>query len=538
MRIVKNATLLHGFDRNSALPTLLKPVSMSGRYLHCLLLVAFILSTTSCGFPKYVVQKPSKQQFISEDVAYRLLKSPLQGGYLCKENIRAEISFTDLHRTKNDILFKSHVRLYKSKDQLADDAVTGHFNLENGVMLLESKINYDSWPPPKVFTLVLGRDVAGKGWEGYVEDSRFETCYKAAFASQGSNPTSTLPIDIISPGDAFETAVQMNEIRYPWHLYLLDIAARNGDVNSRNYLTVISHFMKQAEQGDVSAFYKLGDLYSRGDYFEWKGGLHPWSQRDTTFAESYGIYKLPGYIQQPPQSNGLPKNSFFGANWYHKGAEHGSAVAQLELGIFYHQLKDPDDEQAAIWFRKAAEQGDAEGQFLLGFLYVFSKKLTHDYPQGAQWYHKAADQGFVRAQVDFGSLYEYGVGVPRDFAQAALWYRKASNQGDAKGQYLLGLLYTGGKGVPQDYAQAALWYRKAADQGHYEAAGALSNMYAKGLGVKQDSKQADYWYEKSITPAQKFNDIAEGVLNGMAEAAEKEEQYRRMQRELRNGSYY
>lgn len=493
---------------------------------HWLLILALLFFTASCGNLNNTALKNGKQLRISESDAKRLLKSPLQGDYLCSTNIRTEISFSDFNRTGNDINFKSRVRVYKPDNQIIDTVVPGHFNIEIGVLLIESKTTYDSWPIPNKYTLVLGRDLAGKGWEGYVEDSQFETCYKAAFTSQGGYTTSELPVDSISPTDAFETAVQPNEVRYPWQLYTLEIAARHGDITARNYLTVFSHLLNQAQQGDITAFNKLGDLYNYGDLFQWYVGTKSRHNYNFEFAKEYGIYKFPGYIQEKVPSNGLPKNPFLAAFWYHKGAEHGSLISQMELGNFYHNLTMQDDVHAMIWYRKAADQGNAEGQYNLGYLYIHGKGIKLDFKTGAQWIQKSAEQGNPNAQAYLATLYEFGVGVPKDFAQAAVWYSKASDKNIAWAQYHLGLLYYKGEGVTQNYATAIQWFHKAVDNKDYEAAKVLGKMYQDGIGVKQDSKLAAYWYQQSVTPGQRSAAIMSNILGAMADAAE-ENEYRR-----------
>jgi|GEM_PF-459719 len=84
----------------------------------------------------------------------------------------------------------------------------------------------------------------------------------------------------------------------------------------------------QAEQGDATAQFGLGQKYSRGD----------------------------------------SPDSLQAAEWYRKAAEQGHALAQYNLGLMYangHGVLRDDDE-ALLWIRKAAEAGDPGAQHNLG----------------------------------------------------------------------------------------------------------------------------------------------------------------------------
>ena len=76
-----------------------------------------------------------------------------------------------------------------------------------------------------------------------------------------------------------------------------------------------------AEQGDASAQFQLGAMYTFGD--------------------------------------GVPHDTEQGAMWYRKAAEQGNANAQTKLGLMYaYGIGTPKDgAQALFWYRKAAEQG-------------------------------------------------------------------------------------------------------------------------------------------------------------------------------------
>jgi len=84
--------------------------------------------------------------------------------------------------------------------------------------------------------------------------------------------------------------------------------------------------MKLASQGNASAQYNLGVLYSNGG-------------------------KIPRDYRQAME-------------WYMKAIEQGHATAQCNVGSMYYYGKGvPQDYQGAMeWFLKAADQGQADAQ--------------------------------------------------------------------------------------------------------------------------------------------------------------------------------
>ena len=188
-----------------------------------------------------------------------------------------------------------------------------------------------------------------------------------------------------------------------------------------------------AEQGDVTAQYKLGTAYE-------DGSCVPIANEKAVF-------------------------------WYRKAAEQGNSSAQYSLGrMFDYGCGVPEDKQeAAIWYRKAAEQGDGDAQNDLGVMYLTGEGVPEDKTQAAFWFRKAAEQGIATAQNNLGVRYLNGDGIPEDKAQAAFWFRKAAEQGLAAAQFNLGVRCFKGEGVPEDKSEAVSWFQKAAKQGLEEA---------------------------------------------------------------------
>jgi len=216
-----------------------------------------------------------------------------------------------------------------------------------------------------------------------------------------------------------------------------------------------------AEQGDVTAQYKLGTAYEYGSC--------------------------------------VPIDNEKAVFWYRKAAEQGNSSAQYSLGrMFDYGCGVPEDKQeAAIWYRKAAEQGDGNAQNDLGVMYLTGEGVPEDKSEAIFWFQKAAEQGVALAQNNLGIRYLNGDGVPQEMSQAAIWFRKAAEQGLATAQYNLGARYLNGEGVPQDKSEAVLWFQKSADQGFAAAQNELGILFLYGEGINQDKVQAVSWFRKA-----------------------------------------
>lgn len=187
---------------------------------------------------------------------------------------------------------------------------------------------------------------------------------------------------------------------------------------------------------------------------------------------------------------------------YKKGAEHGYANAQCNLGVLYRDGNGvlQDYTEAAKWFRKAAEQGHGFAQVNLGMLYGKGLGVPQDYAETEKWYRKAAALGnraAQYAQYNLGVLYRDGNGVPQDYTEAVKWFRKSADGGDSWAQNALGVRYLHGEGVPKDSEEAVRWFRKAAEQNYVEAQFNLGVSYQTGCGIPKDDQKAREWYQKA-----------------------------------------
>ena len=253
-----------------------------------------------------------------------------------------------------------------------------------------------------------------------------------------------------------------------------DFRAGSAAFNRGDYATALREWKPLAEQGNVRAQARLGNLYR------------------------FGL--------------GAPRDSVAATKWYRLAAEQGDVGAAWDLALMYYDGEEvPQDyAEAAKWFHRAAGTGNVLVQSKLGWIYAEGEGVAQDYAAAVKWYRLAAEQGFVTAQFNLGVMYRNGDGVLQDYTEAVKWYRKAAEQGHADAQFRLGEMYRHGEGVPQDYNEALKWYRKAAEQGDAAARINLGFMYGKGQGVPQDYVQAHKWYNiaASRLPSGEDRDLA------------------------------
>jgi TPR repeat protein len=142
----------------------------------------------------------------------------------------------------------------------------------------------------------------------------------------------------------------------------------------------LNQLLKEAEQGNAQAQYKLGGAYYNGD--------------DVT------------------------KNPVEGAKWLLKVAEQGHVQAQCDLGVMYQKGIGVEQSyrDTSKWYRMAAEQGDALAQHNLGSLNAkgfrltglgfFNRtgfafmKATQDFVEAYKWFSLAAARGHRRSRRD------------------------------------------------------------------------------------------------------------------------------------------
>lgn len=268
--------------------------------------------------------------------------------------------------------------------------------------------------------------------------------------------------------------------------YLLELArggvtrrAVNAGKQSR-----VKFLESAALDGDATAQYQLGMLYTHGDILE--------------------------------------KDLGFAAKWIENAAQQGHLKAQNRFGVIheYGHGRPKDDLRAIHWYRKAAERNLPEAETNLGHMHERGRGVKRDRVEALKWYRRAANRGFARAQHNLAIMYDKGRGITRDPSLALTWLRRAAGQYYAPSETSLGYAYQTGRGIGQDNATAAKWYRRAAERGHETAQYLLARLYDQGHGVARDPARAYFWYGLSLKNgkgkmASRANDARKRLVGGI-----------------------
>jgi TPR repeat protein len=128
-----------------------------------------------------------------------------------------------------------------------------------------------------------------------------------------------------------------------------EAAYQRGD-----YETAVRLWRLSGDEGNVSAQFNLGLLYSSGQ--------------------------------------GLPQDYPQALIWYRKAADQGDARAQVNLGGMYRVGRGvrQDYAQSAAWFRKAANQGNLFAQADLGEMYRDGQGVPQDFVRAHMWFNLVA----------------------------------------------------------------------------------------------------------------------------------------------------
>jgi TPR repeat protein len=227
---------------------------------------------------------------------------------------------------------------------------------------------------------------------------------------------------------------------------------------------------------------------------------------------------------------GVPKDVKKAFELMKSAADRGYPDAIGGLGYFYSAgvAVNRDDKQAAEWFRKGAEKGSAKAQLNLAKLLLSGKPGAsagsdgNKSPEmlaeeGLQWMKKAADQGLPEAGLAYGSLlYFGGHGTPVDFGKAAPYLKTAAEAGIADARNMLGTMCQRGLGLPVDASAAEQWFRKAALQGHVKAQSNLGNILGPESINQETRIEALAWLmiassQGEVTAEKSLQDLMPGL---------------------------
>jgi TPR repeat protein len=139
-------------------------------------------------------------------------------------------------------------------------------------------------------------------------------------------------------------------------------------------------------------------------------------------------------------------------------------------------------------------------------------RAPRDPSAAAKWYLDAAEQGIPEAQYALGKMYFEGQGVARDPAKAATWIRRAAEQGHAAAQNNFGLLCLNGWGVHKNVTEALKWFTKSAQAGDAGGQNNLGAAYIAGSGVQVSYAEGAKWLRKAADQGLTEAEYALGTL--------------------------
>lgn len=151
---------------------------------------------------------------------------------------------------------------------------------------------------------------------------------------------------------------------------------------------------RMAEQGDISAAYKLGLLFSQGkrvspDYYT----ASYWFEKSAQGGYLRGMLKIADMYEE---GQGVEKDLQKSVAWNEKAAIGGSAKAMVKLGHVFGMQENFDD--SARWYKKAAIKGDATSMRELGLYYLKGTGVRFDLELAFAWLDLAIQKGDYQAK--------------------------------------------------------------------------------------------------------------------------------------------
>jgi uncharacterized protein len=337
-----------------------------------------------------------------------------------------------------------------------------------------------------------------------------------------------------------------------------------GNGTLANPALAVKWYTRAAEAGHVPAIARLGEIYLSGlarpdtttdgvaaQLSGPKGGSSLFQQM---FPEGVSVepdaaaaahWNLAGALAgdagcqarlgyQYASGNGLACQLLLARKWFRRGANGGSALGALGMGLLtlnrYGMV--PRHYDPKPWLELATQLGDPSATLALG-LYLLDHPDVAPPERAGQLLLKAAKDGQAFAMLKVGECYAAGShGLPTDESNAEVWLRRAAakgvteaavrllrllaaqperndqelavlareaaDAGNGEAQYLMGVFCLNGQGTLQDSVEAAKWFELAAAQGVTAAHERLGVLYATGVGKPEDPQLAAEAFERAV----------------------------------------
>lgn len=240
--------------------------------------------------------------------------------------------------------------------------------------------------------------------------------------------------------------------------------------NYNNNKSELSILLDQANNGDVHAMYKIGEVYLYGE----------------------GVL--------------VDKKQAF--EWILKAANRGHSHAQATVSLMFAMGEgiDSSDKNAFQYALKSAESNNPYGLCVLADYYFQGVGTKKDSQKALDCLLKAVQMEYIPAYRSLGIAYLLGDPSIADPEESFKWAKIAAQEGDASAQSLLSMLYTCGIGTNKNFYEAEKWGKKAIDQDEVAGYAALAKLYSSG--VSKDTNKALEYIEKAIS---EFNEAQEDI---------------------------
>jgi hypothetical protein len=186
-------------------------------------------------------------------------------------------------------------------------------------------------------------------------------------------------------------------------------------------------------------------------------------ERDALLAKRRGIESA--MDQDSDVEFGLDAQGRRTIAWYKRKAEHGSAMAQFQLGKYYElgQETPVDMNEAVRWYDMAAQQGYPDAQYYLGMLTLYGIGVEKNDVLGQSLIKAAAGQGHEQARRALSRI--SATPALQHLSIAAWWLVRYGQDQNGLALQHAGSLFDQGRGVPVDRAEAQRLIQKGAALG-------------------------------------------------------------------------
>lgn len=183
----------------------------------------------------------------------------------------------------------------------------------------------------------------------------------------------------------------------------------------------IETLLPKAQAGDTQAMVELAQLYRES----WDDGSDAnalkWYKKAAESGNAQAMFDL--YEIYYFGNVGVESDENVAQAWLEKAAAkgHGEALYTQGNNIIYE-----DANKGIALVTKGAEAGSANAQMFLGTYYNNSWNDEYNPAKAFEWMKKAAEQDLAEAQYNLATFYLKGIGTSANKSEALKWLKKAA----------------------------------------------------------------------------------------------------------------